>query len=68
MGPSKSVSKIVGTFSLLKSHLPFQFEQIGPEFLRNEQFKVLYSKCKRHTLTSIERMFALYNAVKYVVA
>lgn len=64
---SKAVSKIVGTISYITSHLGYQFEQIDPEFLRNEQFKMIYSKCKRYTLTSIERMFALYNSVRYVV-
>jgi hypothetical protein len=33
----------------------------------NDEFRKLYGKCKFYTMTSIERMYALYQAVKYVV-
>ncbi|MBE3092251.1 MAG: class I SAM-dependent methyltransferase [Actinobacteria bacterium] len=33
----------------------------------DEGFKEVYEKCKDYTMTSIERMYALYKAVEYIV-
>jgi O-methyltransferase len=38
------------------------------EDIRNDEFWELYHFCKPYTMTSVERMFALYNSVNYVVA
>ena len=32
-----------------------------------DEFIKLYEKCKPYTMTSIERMYGLYNAVKYII-
>lgn len=41
----------------------------GPEFrdIRSEAFWNAYELCKPYTMTSVDRMYALYNAVHYVV-
>lgn len=41
--------------------------QKDEDFIQDEQFLSIYSQCKPYTMTSIERMYALYNAVKYIV-
>lgn len=37
------------------------------EKLIDEEFSAIYDKCKEYTMTSIERMYALHKAVKYIV-
>jgi len=36
------------------------------DIMADKEFMRIYSKCKEFTMTSIERMYALYHAVKYV--
>ena len=31
------------------------------------EFKEIYERCKKYTMTSLERMYALYKAVKYII-
>lgn len=37
------------------------------EFIQDVVFLKIFQQCKPYTMTSIERMYALYNAVKYVI-
>jgi len=32
-----------------------------------EEFKEIHKKCKRYTITSVQKMYSLYSAIKYVV-
>lgn len=34
---------------------------------RDNEFQELYEKCKPYTMTSVERMYALYNSVIYII-
>ena len=34
---------------------------------KDERFRRIYKKCKRFTMTSIERMYALYKSVEYII-
>jgi O-methyltransferase len=40
--------------------------KIPADILEDEQFMRIYTECKPFTMTSIERMFSLYQAVKYI--
>lgn len=55
--------------SLLLKPFGLQVSRIKKEekFTDDETFLALYEQCKPYTMTSIERMYALFNAVKYVV-
>jgi O-methyltransferase len=37
------------------------------DFIQDPTFLQIFKQCKPYTMTSIERMYALYNAVKYVI-
>jgi len=39
----------------------------NPDIYKDNEFKELYSFCSSYTVTSVERMYALYNAIKYLV-
>lgn len=41
--------------------------QDDKDFIQDDVFLKIFQECKPYTMTSIERMYALYNAVKYVV-
>ncbi len=41
--------------------------QEDKDFIQDDVFLKIFQECKPYTMTSIERMYALYNAVKYVV-
>lgn len=46
----------------------YSLERISPvDISRESEFLDIYALCKPFTMTSIERMFALYTAVRYVV-
>ena len=55
--------------SLLLKPFGLKVSRIKKEekFTDDETFLALYDQCKPYTMTSIERMYALFNAVKYVV-
>ncbi len=61
--PNKKVStflkKITGKKDVLK-HCP-------PDIALDTAFLELYEKCRPYTMTSIERMYALYKAMHYVI-
>jgi len=47
----------------------YSLERINPsDIIKEKEFWSAYELCKPYTMTSIERMFALYTAVRYVVA
>jgi O-methyltransferase len=47
---------------------PVALEQpVFPPDMRHPEFEELYWLCKPYTMTSVERLFALYSAVKYVL-
>lgn len=52
--------RLVGLNVSRKKPLHKQFPDMDPEFFE------LYSQCAPHTMTSVERMYALYKAVEYV--
>jgi hypothetical protein len=37
------------------------------DFIQDDVFLKIFKQCKPYTMTSIERMYALYNAVRYVI-
>jgi len=37
------------------------------DFVIDKEFGAIYEKCKKQTMTSKERMYALYKAVKYII-
>lgn len=37
-------------------------------FDKDDVFEIIYNKCKAYTMTSIERMYILYNANRYVLS
>jgi len=51
-----------GVRILGKGHYLLLQEDMEPEF------QAIYPRCKAYTMTHIERMYALYNAVRYVMA
>jgi O-methyltransferase len=55
--------------SLLLKPFGLQVSRIKKEekFTDDETFLALYEQCRPYTMTSVERMYALFNAVKYVV-
>jgi len=61
---------------IVNSFLKKFFETMGFKIVRlsqiatpvyEQEFEQIYSLCKEYTMTSKERMFALYNATKYIV-
>lgn len=55
--------KILGFTIMRKEHNPY-YDKTTEE---DRIFRKIYNFCKDYTLTDIQRMFALYNAVKYLV-
>ena len=49
--------------SLIKKEKPEEFK--FPGFMEDE-FKEIYMLCKEYTMTSVERMYSLYQAVNYI--
>ena len=41
--------------------------QKDEDFIQDDDFIEIFKQCKPYTMTSIERMYALYNAVKYII-
>jgi O-methyltransferase len=58
----RNVFDRMGLKILGKGHYLFLDQDMDPEF------KPLYHRCKKYTLTEIERMYALYNATRYLSA
>ena len=59
----KFLNKIVNRFGYsLVSNQP----QIPSDISGDEEFMEIYSKCKPYTMTTVERMFSLYQAIKYI--
>jgi O-methyltransferase len=62
----------------LKKYLQKGFNLIGyriikeadfdPVMAKDKKFIEIFNKCKNYSMTSKERMYALYNAVKYIIA
>lgn len=57
----KTIVKILGSlgYKLIEVH--------DPIIDKDENFKMIYDKCKKYTMTSKERMYALYKSVEYIV-
>jgi O-methyltransferase len=57
-------NKVAGRFGyklkIEKSNSPF-------DILGNAEFMGLYNECKPYTMTSLERMFSLYQSVSYII-
>lgn len=59
----KFLNKIVNRFGYtLVSNLP----QIPADISEDAEFMKIYAKCRPFTMTTVERMFSLYQAVKYI--
>lgn len=43
-------------------------EKPVPEDIKETDFLEIFHFCKNYTMTSVERMYALYNGVKYIIA
>lgn len=71
------MSKFIGLLNIIKhkirktfNHLGYEivkFNNIDEVILHNKEFMEMYEKCRPYTLTSVERMYALYQAVKYII-
>ncbi len=60
------MEKIKNILDLINDRLiEFSAKDIYPE--KEPEFNSIYNKCKNYTMTSKERMYALYNAIKYVL-
>lgn len=54
------IKKILKSFGydLVKTSFPFDMDN---------DFKSIYNKCKKYSMTSVERLFAMYKATEYIV-
>ena len=57
---------IIGLFSNLGYEITKKASISNEAFNVDKEFRLIYDACAPFTMTSIERMFSLYNAVKYV--
>ena len=59
----KILNKIVGNFGYAfrkkEADIPF-------DILNDKEFMLLYEKCKDYTMTTIERMYSLYQSMNYI--
>ena len=62
----KITNQILKTFKQKTIAHRIHYARIGYVDMDKDFFSV-YEKCKHYTMTSVERMYALYQAVKYVV-
>jgi O-methyltransferase len=58
---------IISKYLLKPLGLKISAIQKDEDFIQDADFLEIFKQCKPYTMTSIERMYALYNAVKYVV-
>lgn len=58
---------IISKYLLKPFGLKISKIQQDEDFVQDTVFLNIYKKCKPYTMTSIERMYALYNAVRYVI-
>jgi O-methyltransferase len=58
---------IISQYLLKPLGLKISKIQQDEDFIQDADFLKVFQQCKPYTMTSIERMYALYNAVKYVV-
>ena len=58
----KQIKKII-----LKILFLFKKEEIPLDIKNNKEFIEIYNQCKKYTMTSIERMYTLYNWVKHII-
>jgi hypothetical protein len=64
---TKIIDLIRKAFNFFGLHIiPLPSEKYIPRDM-DVDFKEVYLKCRPFTMTSIERMFALYKAVKYII-
>ena len=58
---------IISKYLLKPLGLQISKIQQDEDFIQDAVFLKIFQQCKPYTMTSIERMYALYNAVKYIV-
>lgn len=58
---------IISKYILKPFGLKISKIQKDEDFVQDSVFLNIYKQCKPYTMTSIERMYALYNAVRYTV-
>lgn len=58
---------IISQYLLKPLGLKLSKIQQDEDFIQDAIFLKIFQQCKPYTMTSIERMYALYNAVKYIV-
>jgi O-methyltransferase len=58
---------IISKYLLKPLGLKISEIQKDEDFIQDADFIEIFKQCKPYTMTSIERMYALYNAVRYVV-
>ncbi|MBB6001964.1 TylF/MycF/NovP-related O-methyltransferase [Arcicella rosea] len=58
---------IISKYILKPFGLKISKIQKDEDFVQDSVFLSIYKQCKPYTMTSIERMYALYNAVRYTV-
>jgi O-methyltransferase len=58
---------IISQYILKPLGLKISKIQKDEDFIQDADFLKIFQQCKPYTMTSIERMYALHNAVKYVV-
>ncbi|MFX1298107.1 MAG: TylF/MycF/NovP-related O-methyltransferase [Promethearchaeota archaeon] len=64
----RNINKLLRFIGLQLSSLNVKSsEEIVPSFDMESDFNEIFTKCKTYTMTSIERMYALYKATQYVV-
>ena len=58
------VNKITGKFGykIKVERLNFPYDIFG-----DKEFMEIYDRCKDYTMTSLERMYSLYNSMKYII-
>ena len=58
---------IISKYLLKPLGLQISKIQQDEDFIQDAVFLKIFQQCKPYTMTGIERMYALYNAVKYVI-
>jgi Macrocin-O-methyltransferase (TylF). len=60
--------KIISFYKYNYNYIVYKYDFFNYEELKYEvEFMEIYDKCKEYTMTSIERMYALYKSVKYII-
>lgn len=67
MGIKKYIFKILDSFNLEPKHKNKFVDEDGLLLDLEDNFKVAYKKCAPYSMTGIERMYAAYKSVEYVL-